>query len=111
KRPPKWLNVIVEKLNDEFIETPTNESLSMLADVHPVHMAAIFRKFHKQTIGEYVQNKRIKYASRLLLNKEIPLSEVALSSGFSDQSHFNRVFKRFTRLTPGEFRKTISGRK
>jgi AraC family transcriptional regulator len=107
KRPPKWLNVIVEKLNDEFIETPPTEELARLADVHPVHLAAVFRKFHDQTIGEYIQNLRIEFATKLLLNKEIPLSEIALSAGFSDQSHFTRMFKRFTGTTPGEFRKTI----
>ncbi len=107
KRPPKWLNLVIEKLNDEFIETPTIEELAIIADVHPVHLAAVFRKFHNQTIGEYIQNLRIKYASSLLLNEEIPLSEIALSSGFSDQSHFTRTFKRNTGMTPGVFRKML----
>ena len=107
KHPPKWLDLVVEKLNDEFIETPTAEELATLADVHPVHLAAVFRKFQDQTIGEYVQNLRIEYATEMLLNKDIPLSEIALSSGFSDQSHFTRIFKRVTGTTPGEFRKTF----
>lgn len=109
KQPPNWLNLVVEKLNDEFIETPSTEELALEADVHPVHLAAVFRKFQNQTIGEYVQNLRIQYASELLLNKELPLCEIALSAGFSDQSHFTRIFKRFTGTTPGSFRKTICG--
>lgn len=108
KHPPKWLNLVVEKLNDEFIETPTMEELAILADVHPVHLSAVFRKFQDQTIGEYVQNLRIEYALKMLLNKETPLSEIALSAGFSDQSHFTRIFKRITGTTPGIFRKNLN---
>jgi AraC family transcriptional regulator len=107
KTPPNWLNLVVEKLNDEFIENPTTEELALEADVHPVHLAAVFRKFHDQTIGEYIQNLRIEFATKLLLNREIPLCEIALSSGFSDQSHFTRIFKRITGTTPGNFRKSI----
>ena len=107
KSPPKWLERVVEKLNDEFAETPTTETLASEADVHPVHLAAVFRKFHQQTIGEYVQNLRINRASELLLQKEIPLCDIAYSTGFSDQSHFTRIFKRYVGITPGAFRKSL----
>ncbi len=107
KTPPKWLDLVIEKLNGEFTETPSTEELALTADVHPVHLATVFRKFQNQTIGEYVQNLRIKYASELLLKPDIPLSEIALAAGFSDQSHFTRIFKRHTGITPGEFRKNF----
>ena len=107
KYPPKWLDLVIEKLNDEFIKTPTTAELALLANVHPVHLAAVFRKFQDQTIGEYVQNLRIEHATEMLLNKEIPLTEIALSAGFSDQSHFTRIFKRVTGITPGIFRKNL----
>ncbi len=107
KTPPKWLNLVIEKLNDEFLETPSTEKLASEARVHPVHLAAVFRKFQNQTIGEYIQNLRIKHASHLLLNNKLSLCDVALSSGFSDQSHFTRIFKRLTGTTPGNFRQTI----
>lgn len=107
KHLPKWLNLVVEKLNGDFVETPTTAELALLANVHPVHLAAVFRKFHNQTIGEYIQTLRVKHASELLLNKKMPLSEIALLTGFSDQSHFTRIFKRFTGTTPGNFRKNL----
>ncbi len=107
KSPPKWLFTVIERLNDEFVETPTTEELALEVDVHPVHLAAVFRKFQNQTIGEYIQNLRIKRASELLSNEETPLSEIALSTGFSDQSHFTRIFKRITGTTPGAFRKKL----
>ena len=108
RQSPGWLLSVIEKLNEEFNEKPSTGELAREVGVHPVHLAAVFRKFHKQTIGEYVQNLRVVYALELLLNGEIPLAEIAVSAGFSDQSHFTRVFKRMRGITPGAFRKSSS---
>ena len=104
KRPPVWLLRVVEKLNEEFADNLTTKELAAEAKVHQVHLASVFRKFYGETIGEYVQRLRINYASKLLLDKEIPLADIALSAGFSDQSHFTRIFKDSVGTTPGVFR-------
>jgi len=104
KRPPKWLLRVIEKLNEEFAENLSTEELALEASVHPVYLASVFRRFYHETIGEYVQKLRVAHASKLLLDREIPLCEIAYSAGFSDQSHFNRIFKRIVGTTPGAFR-------
>lgn len=107
KQPPAWLTRVVEKLNAEFTENFSTEELAAEAAIHPVHLAAVFRQFYHETMGEYVQKLRVAHASRLLLEKEIPLVEIAYSAGFSDQSHFTRIFKRFVGITPGAFRSSL----
>jgi AraC family transcriptional regulator len=107
KQPPVWLARVVEKLSGEFTENFSTEDLALAANVHPVHLAAVFRQFYHETMGEYVQKLRIAHASRLLLDKEIPLAEIAYAAGFSDQSHFTRIFKRFVGVTPGAFRSSL----
>jgi len=107
KCAPKWLFRVVEKLNDEFTENLSTEELAAEANVHPVHLASVFRRFYHETIGEYVQKLRVAHASRLLLDRKLPLCEIAYSAGFADQSHFTRTFKRFTGTTPGAFRNSI----
>lgn len=107
KRPPKWLFRVAEKLNEEFAENLSTEELASEANVHPVHLASVFRRFYHETIGEYVQKLRVARASKMLLDKGIPLCEIAYSAGFADQSHFTRTFKRFTGTTPGAFRDSI----
>ena len=107
KQPPSWLVRVVEKLNEEFTGNFSTEDLAAEANVHPVHLAAVFRRFYSETMGEYVQKLRIAHASKLLLNRELPLAEIAYSAGFSDQSHFTRVFKRFVGITPGAFRNSL----
>lgn len=105
---PKWLEVVIDRLNDEFHETPTTEDLAAAANVHPVHLAAVFRRFHGQTIGEYLQNLRVMHASKLIVENKLPLADIAAESGFSDQSHLTRTFKRITGMTPGAFRVSLS---
>ena len=108
RRPPKWLVRVVERLNEEFTGGLTSESLAAEAGVHPVHLAAVFRTFHNETIGDYVQKRRITLAALLLQDNEIPLTEIAYECGFADQSHFTRVFKRRVGMTPGAFRSSLS---
>jgi AraC family transcriptional regulator len=107
-QPPRWLRRVIDRLNEEFAENLTSEDLAIEAGVHPVHLASVFRRFYKETIGEYVQRRRVAHASTLLLSREMSLADIAYSSGFSDQSHFNRVFKRITGLTPGAFRNSTN---
>ena len=104
KRPPRWLADVVDLLNEEFTESLTMEMLAAEAGVHPVHLAAVFRRFQNETIGEYVQKRRVQYAAELLRRKDMHLSEISQLAGFSDQSHFTRVFKQHTGSTPGAFR-------
>lgn len=107
RHQPKWLLRVVDRINAEFAECLTSEDLAADAGVHPVYLAAVFRKFYRETIGDYVQKLRVSHASALLHNNEIPLTEIAFSCGFADQSHFSRVFKRRTGITPGAFRKSL----
>ena len=108
KTPPSWLIRVVERLDSEFTGTHSTSRLAEDAGVHPVHLATVFRKFHGQTIGEYTQRLRVSHASRMLVDRDRELIDIAYESGFSDQSHFNRLFKRHTGMTPAEFRRSLS---
>lgn len=107
RRPPAWLGRVVERLNEEFADNLTSGELAAAAGVHPVHLAAVFRRFHRETIGEHLQKRRIAHAMTLLQDRETPLTDIAYLCGFADQSHFTRVFKRRTGTTPGAFRGSV----
>jgi AraC family transcriptional regulator len=107
KQPPVWLLRVTEKLNDEFMENISNEELAREAGVHPVHMAAVFRQFYHKTVSEYVQDQRINRAFNLLWDKKLSLAEIGSLTGFADQSHFTRVFKRIVGVAPGAFRSSL----
>ena len=68
-----------------------------------------FSRAFKVTTGiaphQWLLNRRIENAMRLLRNRQLSLAEVALTCGFSDQSHFTRVFTRLSGTSPGAWRR------
>jgi AraC family transcriptional regulator len=86
--------------------------LKTIADsvaVHPVHLVRTFRRFYRSTVGEYLRRLRIEFASQQLAGTDTPLADIALASGFADQCHFTRTFKRLTGLTPARYRALYRG--
>ena len=104
KQAPRWLAQVVNLLHDEFHENRTVSSMAAEVGVHPFHLSKVFKRFHQQTISDYVQGLRVRFACQELSKPEMELAEVALAAGFADQSHFTRVFKQMTGMTPGAFR-------
>ena len=107
KHPPAWLARVLEKLHAEPAARLTLDNLSAEAGVHPVHLSRVFRRFQREGIGEYTRRLRIRESCRYLFNANLPLAELSLLLGFSDQSHFTREFRRITGLTPHAFRSQL----
>lgn len=102
---PSWLKQAREIIHAEFAENLTLSSLARAVGKHPVYLSRAFRKFHGVTVGEYIRRLRIRFVCQQMLTTDAPLSQIASEAGFYDQSHFNKTFKHYTRLTPAEYRK------
>jgi len=63
-----------------------------------------FKATFRLTPHQYIVEARIKQA-RILLESGMPLSEVAYTCGFSDQSHLSRVFKRLVDVSPARYQR------
>ncbi|HMW01827.1 MAG TPA: AraC family transcriptional regulator [Acidobacteriota bacterium] len=107
RRPPTWLLQTVDLLHAEFHQNLTITDIAGRVGVHPFHLSKTFRHTFHQPIGDYLQRLRIHFATQQLSQAETKLSDIALAAGFSDQSHFTRVFKTITGTTPKEFRSTL----
>jgi AraC family transcriptional regulator len=104
-RRPAWLDTVEEILRARLSCPPSLRELAREVGVHPVHLARTFRRFEHASIGEHLRSLRVEFARSRLVSGAEPLSHIALEAGFSDQSHFTRVFKRMTGVTPGRYRK------
>ncbi|MGB7404002.1 MAG: AraC family transcriptional regulator [Arcobacter sp.] len=93
-------------LDKNFLEDIILEDISKEFDITVVHLIRVFKKEFCLAIHAYILNKKVHKAKELL-NSNLPIIEVALQSGFFDQSHLNRSFKRVFQLTPKEFQKNI----
>jgi AraC family transcriptional regulator len=106
--PPAWLGRVIEKLTAEYSERLTLDELSVEAGVHPVHLSRVFRKFVREGIGERVHRLRIRAACEQMLTRELSMAEISLATGYADQSHFTRAFRKATGMTPAAFRKELT---
>jgi len=83
-------------------------SLDQLADVagySKYHFSRIFRQYNSMSYLQYINARRIKTAEILLLDPGIPITEVAMRSGFKSLTTFNRIFKEIKHCTPTDFKK------
>jgi AraC-like DNA-binding protein len=53
---------------------------------------------------QWLMQRKIDRAQRLLSSAEIPIADIALETGYADQSAFSRQFRKATGLTPGQYR-------
>jgi AraC family transcriptional regulator len=82
-------------------------SLERLAEVihlSPSHFATLFRQSTGFTPHQYVCHRRIEHAQHLLLETKDELSDIAAACGFTSQSQFTTLFRRFAGIPPGKFR-------
>jgi AraC family transcriptional regulator len=105
---PAWLLRAIDLLHSEFRNNLKVQDIANEVGVHPFHLSRVFRTVHRQTIGEYVQKLRVSYACKQLALPDTDLAGVALAAGFADQSHFTRVFKNVTGITPGVYRQMLA---
>jgi AraC family transcriptional regulator len=104
RQRPLWLRMACERMREDCTSPLKIREVAQTANVHPVHLARGFRRFLRCTPGEYLRRCRIEHATRLLTDTDRPLAEIALDSGFSDQSQFSKSFKRVMGMPPGAYR-------
>ena len=101
---PPWLCRVSDLLRERFAASWRLADVAAEAGVHPGHLASAFRRHFGCTVGEFVRRQRVSQACRDLARGERSLSDIAADAGFSDQSHFTRIFKRQLGLTPAAYR-------
>lgn len=105
ERAPAWLPAVEDYLRAHLSDALRLGDLARVAGVHPSHLNRVFRARHGASVGEYARRLRIERACRELAATTTSIAQIAVASGFADQSHFSRVFARVTGMTPAAFRK------
>jgi YesN/AraC family two-component response regulator len=81
--------------------------ISRELDLNPTYLSREFPKyFENMSYGEYIRKLRVEKAKDLLVNTNYKLTQIAYLSGFSDQSHFTKIFKEIMGESPSNYRKT-----
>jgi AraC family transcriptional regulator len=101
---PGWLQRAREHVEANFLRSLSLAEIARVAHVNRVHLARQFRNYFSTSIGEFIRQKRVEQACKLVSTTSDPLAEIAIDCGFSDQSHFSTTFRRHMGLTPARFR-------
>lgn len=108
KKAPAWTRELREMIQDQM-DTNMSISLRQASDeleINPAYLSREFSKyFDNLSFGDYIRKMRIDKAISLLETTSYPLTEIAYLTGFSDQSHFTRIFKKQTGENPSAYRK------
>lgn len=98
------INKIIQYIHDHYDEQLTLADVSKLFNFNYSYLSAYFSSHNEEGFNEFLNKIRIQKACDFL-KQDIPISDISSMVGYSDHSYFCKVFKKFTGLTPSNFRK------
>lgn len=108
KKIPAWAKELKELIQDQIDTNITLKQLSQNLDINPAYLSREFSKyFNDLSFGDYIRKLRIEKAIEYLDTTSYSLTKIAYLAGFSDQSHFTRIFKKHTGQNPSAYRKKM----
>ena len=94
---------IKEKMLEQLGIPPIIRELAISANMSPTKLKRLFKQIFGNSIFSYYQEFRMKEAARLLKDEKLSVSEVGYQLGFTNLSHFSRVFNEYTGMKPKRY--------
>lgn len=101
----RQLRVVDGTINEKLAEPISVLMLSSLAGLSRSHFSHAFRASVGQTPHAHIIRLRIDRAMKLMAETDLPMSEISLAVGFSDQAHFSNKFRQTINMTPTHWRR------
>src|SRR5258708_38016293 len=93
-----------ERLESELGGKLSLQQIATEFDLSVSHFSRAFRVSTGLPPHQWLLRQRVKAAKQLMTVRDLPLSEIPMSAGFANQSHFTRVFLAVVRVSPGSWR-------
>ena len=103
QRMPK----IIDHINDSFADKIGLESIASRFEISKYYLCRKFRQLAGMGLIDFINNKRLFEAKKLLENTEYKISRISELVGFNSLTYFIRLFKKMYHKTPGEYRKNF----
>ena len=94
----------IRYISKNYANSLTLELVANQVHLNPTYFSTLFKQSTGSSFKEYLNMVRVEESKRLLANTDYSLIDIAIATGFEDQSYFTKVFKRYTGLTPKQFR-------
>ena len=102
------LNNAIDYIDQNYTYDITLEDVAAYSGFSKFHFSRLFKEYMNCTFYDYLIGQRIKATEVLLTRDDLSITDIALQSGFSSISTFNRTFKQKKGCTPGEYRSLFS---
>jgi YesN/AraC family two-component response regulator len=96
-------------IRENFTRKIGLEEIASVAGLSAPYFSTIFKEEMGENLSKYLNRLRVERASRLLLETDMSLSEIAGACCFEDQSWFSKIFKVYTGISPGKYRSQGGG--
>lgn len=97
-------NEVLDYIDNHYMEDLSLETVANAAGFSKYYFTRLFKQYTDTTFYDYLSYKRIRVAESLLSRQDLSITEIALQSGFSSISTFNRIFKKLKNCSPTEYR-------
>jgi YesN/AraC family two-component response regulator len=91
-------------IQENFTKKISLKEIADIAGLSPPYFSTVFKEEMGENLSKYLNRLRVEKASRLLLETDMFLNEIAACCCFKDQSWFSKIFKAFTGISPGKYR-------
>jgi AraC-like DNA-binding protein len=105
------LQPAINYVETHFAKKINAGKIANLCGMSPGRFSRAFKTAHSITFQEFLMRLRTHEAARLLNNPNAGVTDVAYAVGFNDISYFGRMFKRYYKLTPSDYRRHIVDRR
>jgi len=101
----------IDYLHQNYDREIQVKDIAGAVNLHPGYLQRIFKTQTKQTLMEYLTMIRMEKAKMLLVETDVPITEICDYVGVGSRQYFHMLFKMYTNQTPLEFRKSVSAQR
>lgn len=105
------IKIVKEYINKNYKDEIRLSELADMVGMSSVAFSRLFKNKTGSSLSDYIIDIRLGYASRMLIDSQIPVADICFYSGFNNLSNFNRIFKKKKNCSPKEFRDVYRKRK
>jgi AraC-like DNA-binding protein len=101
--------IIYEFIQENYSRKVSLKEISNLVNMSPVSFNRFIKSRTGKTFVEYLNDTRISFATRWLIETDLSIGEIGYKCGFNNIANFNRVFKKLKNCTPSDYREQFEG--
>lgn len=102
------LECVISYINKNYRDSIDLATVAEIANMHPSAFCRFFKEKSSRSLSEYVNDLRIGYACKLIIEGRMSISQICFESGFNNLSNFNRTFKKQTGYSPSKYKRSFS---